>query len=172
MASTHLLLFILFPPLSSMPTAGLFPAPQPPRSGPLTPSTDHAALPAASSPPSGSGPRPAHFHHHHSCSLSHSHGSSTSDRGRSRSHSPHGSRLYERYGIAATHGNDTNVVLTWEERSRLQSNQNTHLVSLLPRLSFSVFFYLFGQEGQADSCISSDTGVHAQFIGKETCVER
>lgn len=32
-------------------------------------------------------------------------------------------------------------------------------------------FYLFGQEGQADSCISSDTDWHAPVQGEEACVE-
>ncbi len=152
---THLSIFVLFPSVSTSPTSDYSPTPQPPRSGTLTPTTHHAALPAASSPPSGSGPPPAHFHHHFS-SLGHSH-SSACRRACRRPHSPHGSRLHERHGITGPHGNNTNVV-TWERSSRLPSNQNTHTRFLsFSRLSFSVFFYLFGQEGDRQTAAPVQT---------------
>lgn len=154
---TRLSFFVLFSYVTTSPTSGTSPTPQPPRSGPLTPTTHHAALPAASSSPSGSGPPPTHFHHH-SSSLGHSHSSAC--RWACRwPHSPQGSRLHERHGITGPYGNNTNVV-TWERRSRLPSNQNTHPVSLfLLSVFLCVFLFIWPRGGQADSCTSSDTEV-------------
>lgn len=122
---------------STSPRSGISPTPQHPRPGPLTPSPHYVALPVASSPPSGSGPPPA-YHHYCPSSLRHRH----SGAGR-RAHSPHGSRLHERTGIAGPHGNNSSVV-TCERSSSLPSNQNTHPVSLfLPSVFLCVFLFIW-----------------------------
>ena len=143
---------------STSPRSGISPTPQHPRPGPLTPSPHHVALPVASSPPPGSGPLPPHLHYHPS-GLGHRHSGA-----RRRAHSPHGSCLHERTGIAGPHGNNGSVV-TWERSSSLPSNQNTHPVSLfLPSVFLCVFSIYLAKWGQADSCISSGTEVGVLWL--------
>lgn len=163
--------------VSPSSTSGPTPTPQPARFGPVAPSTHRAAFPAASSPPSGSDSPSAHLHQR-PASLSHSH-TSACDWPCGCLYSTHRSSPHKRHGITDPHGNNTNIVVTLKRRSCFSSNQNTHPVSLFPCLFFSVFFYLFGQDGQADSCTGSEAEVSMlqlwESLGgamKEECIWR
>lgn len=147
---------LCFPSVSNSSISGISPTPQHPRSGSLTPSPHHASIPAASSPPTGSDPPAAHLHHR-SSSLVHGNGSAR-NRARPQPLTPHGSCLHKCLGITGAHGNSTDVV-TGETRSRLPSNQNTHLDSLFLLSVFLCFSIYLAKRQQADSCISSDTEV-------------
>lgn len=149
-----------FPSVSTSPTSGIFPTPQPARSGPLTSSTHHASFPAASSPSSGSGPPPAHFQHR-SSSFGHSH-SGARDRVRRRPHRE-GSRLHECHGITGAHGNNTNVVTRDKKIPLAIKPKHTPGFSLSP-ICFSLRFSIYlAKRGRADR------RRYAPVMGEKAC---